>query len=230
MRIGTHAVADELGENRRVATLRAPGVLEHQNACALADDEPVPLDIPGPAGARGLVVAGRQGPHGREAGDAERRDAGFRAAANHGVRVAVLNQTTGIAHRVRAGRAGGRDRRIRTLGAEAHRDLPGRQVDDRGQDEERRDAFGAALDQDPVLPLDHFEPADAAADHHADALGIVRADPKTARLNRHRRGGDGELDEASALLHVLLVDPLQRVELRHLAGERASGSPWHRTA
>ena len=141
------------------------------------------------------------------------------AAADHRVRVSALDQPERVADGVRAGRAGGRDRRVRSLRAETNRDEPGGQVDDRRQDEEGRDAFGSALQQDAVLALDHLEPADAAADDHSDPRRVRRLDPQPALIHRHRRGGDRELDEARALLDVLLVEPAERIEPRHLAGE-----------
>ena len=107
---------------------------------------------------------------------AERRDAGLGAAAHHRIGVAVLDQPERVADRVRPGRAGRGHGGARALGAEPERHLAGRQVDDGREDEERRDAVRPALEQDPMLPLDDLEAADAAADDHADPRGVVRAD------------------------------------------------------
>ena len=177
MRIGTHAVADELRKDGRASAAGMFSFFQHQDACAFADDEAVARHVPRAARPRRVVVARRERAHGRKSGDAQRRDAGFRAAADHRVGIAVLDQASGIANRVRAGRARGRGRRVRALGAQPHRDLARRQVHDRGQDEEGRDAIGSALEQDPVFALDDLEAADAAADDDADALVIVRIDP-----------------------------------------------------
>jgi hypothetical protein len=175
--------------------------------------------VPRTAGARRVVVSLRQGAHRRETGDAERGDARFRTAANHRVGIAALNEPERVANGVCAGGARRRHRRIGSLGAEPHRDEAGREVDDRGEDEERRDAVRTALEQYPMFPLDHLESADAAADDDPDTGRVGGGHLQPALLHRHGRGGDGELDEAGALLDVFLVEPLERVEGRDLAGE-----------
>ena len=121
-----------------------------------------------------------------------------------------------------ARRARGGDGGIRALCAEAQRHLAGRKVHNRRQDEERRDPIGPAFEQDAVLAFDDLEPADAAADQHTDASRIRRLHAEPARLDRHGRRGNRELDEASTLLDVLLVHPVERIEPGHLAGEPAA--------
>ncbi len=96
---------------------------------------------------------------------------------------------------------------------------PSREVDDGREDEERRDAVGPALEQDPVLPLDHLEPADAAADHDADPIGVRRGHLEPAGVHRDGRGRQRELDEAGAFLDFLLLHPGQRIEVLHFAGK-----------
>ena len=64
-----------------------------------------------------------------------------------------------------------------------------------------------------MLPLDHLEAADAAADDHADPRGVFRRGPAgRCHFDRHRRGRQRELDEAAAFLEVLLVEPVERIE------------------
>src|SRR5690606_14421576 len=58
--VATHAEAGELGIDARAARLRALVFLHHQHAGAVAHDEAVALDVPGPRGLLRLVVAGRQ--------------------------------------------------------------------------------------------------------------------------------------------------------------------------
>ena len=70
-----------------------------------------------------------------------------------------------------------------------------------------------------MLAFNHLEPTDPAADDHTDAGGIGGVDAEAALLHRHRRRCDRELDEPGALLHFLLLDPPQRIEVRHFAGE-----------
>ena len=55
--IGAHAVADNLGQNRRAAPLCEFQFLDNQNARAFADDKSVAVLVPGTAGPLRLVVA-----------------------------------------------------------------------------------------------------------------------------------------------------------------------------
>ena len=61
MRIGTHAVAEKLRKDGSASTASVLSFFQHQNACALADDEPVARDVPRTARARGVVVAASRG-------------------------------------------------------------------------------------------------------------------------------------------------------------------------
>jgi hypothetical protein len=217
--IRAHPVADQLRQDVRAARVRLPDLLEHQDAGALSHDESVAAVIPGTARVGRIVVALRERAHRGKPRDAERRNARFGAAADHRIRVAPLDQPEGVPDRMRASGAGGGDRRVRALGAEAHGHVACREIDDRREDEEWRDAIGTPLEQRAMFPLDHLETADAAADHHPDARRVGGIDPETALLHRHRGGGDRELHEAGAFLHVLAIDPEQRVEPRHFPGE-----------
>ena len=173
IRVAAHAVADHLRQNRRAAPLGVFQFFENQDARAFADDEAVAIVIPR-AGRRaaGSSLRCDSARMARESADAQRRDAGFRAAADHHVGIAVLDHAEGIADRVRAGGAGRRGGRIRTLRAGADGNVARRQIDDGRRNEKRRDAAGAFFEQDLVLALDHFESADAAADVDAGALGV----------------------------------------------------------
>ena len=51
IRVGRHAVADQLGVDARAARLRVLELLEDQDAGALADDEAVAILVERPAGA-----------------------------------------------------------------------------------------------------------------------------------------------------------------------------------
>ena len=219
VRVGAHPVPDQLGQDRRAAALGHRALFQHEDARTFADDEAVAAGVPGTAGAFGRVVARGQRAHGGKAGDAQRRDAGLGAAADHRVGVAALHQAEPVADGVSAGGARRRHGRVGALGAKAHRDLSGRQVHDRRENEERRDALGALLEQHAMFALDHLEAADAAADDDAHARGVVGPHDQAAGREGDVGGRDGELDEAPALLDVLAVDPPQRVEPFHLAGK-----------
>ena len=98
-RVGAHAEADQLGVDLRAAPLRVLVLLEHEHAGAFAEDEAVAVLVPRARGGRGIVVAGRERARRREAADAERRDGRLRAAGDHHVGVAVLDQPAGHADR-----------------------------------------------------------------------------------------------------------------------------------
>src|SRR5437870_1675409 len=77
--------------------------------------------------------------HGGESADAHGGNGGFGASGNHYIGVMVLDDAEGIADGVGAGGAGRGRRFIRALGAEAHGNVSGGEVDDGGRNEERRD-------------------------------------------------------------------------------------------
>ena len=174
VRVAGHPVAGDLGVDRRAARLRVGQVLEDQDARALAEDEAVPVLVPGPRRGRRVVVARRERAHRREAADRERRDDRLGAARDHRVRVAPADDVRGVADRV-GGRRAGR-RAVAVFGPFApgqDRDEPRRHVDDETRDEERADPAGPLLEDDLVRLLDERQPADPRADAHADALGVL---------------------------------------------------------
>ena len=114
-RVGAHPVPRHLGQDVRAAPLRELQLFEHQNPGALADHKSVALAIPRARRALRLVVARRERAHGGKSADAHGRDAGFGAAADHGIGVAALDEAERIADGMRAGGAGRRGRGIRTL-------------------------------------------------------------------------------------------------------------------
>ena len=83
------------------------------------------------------------------------------AARDHHISIIVLNDTEGISDGVGAGGARRGCRLVGTLGAVAHRDLSGGEIDDGGWNEERGDTARATFDQVSVLALDDVESADA---------------------------------------------------------------------
>ena len=141
--VAGEAVADHLGVDLRAARLGVLQLLEHQGAGALAHDEAVAVLVIGArAPGRVVVEVGRHGAAGDEAGDADLADRRLRAAGDHDVGVAVLDEAHGVAHRVGARGAGGDHRVIRALEAVADRDLTRGQIDQGRGDEERADAGG----------------------------------------------------------------------------------------
>src|ERR1017187_3275754 len=136
-------------------------LFEDKDASAFAHDEAVAIPVPGTTGASRVVIARGEGAHGGESADAHGSDGGFGASGNHHVGIAVLDDAEGIADGVGAGSASRGRRLIRTLGAEAHGNVSGGEVDDGGGNKKRRDLARAALDERGMFALDHVESADA---------------------------------------------------------------------
>ena len=169
----------------------------------------------------GVVVAGREGPHGAEAADGERRDRGLGAAGDHDVRVAVLDGPHGLADGVSARRAGRHRGPVRPLGAEEDADLARGHVDDHLRHEERADAAHALLRRRRALVSSKTaDAADAGADDDPDPLGVLRSSiSRPELLERHLGGGDRVLGEEVHAAGLLLVHPVLGVEVLDLAGE-----------
>ena len=90
-------------------------LFEHHDAGAFAHHEPVAVRIIGARGLGGLVVPiGGQRLAGRETSQCDAADRGLGAAGNHDVRIVQGDQPGGVADGMRARRAGGDDRVVRT--------------------------------------------------------------------------------------------------------------------
>ena len=100
------AVAGELGEDAGAAALGVLQRFEDEDAGALGADEAVAVAVEGAAGLRRVVVAGREGAHDVEAGEAQLADAGLAAAGDHHVGAAEADDVERVAHRLGAGGAG----------------------------------------------------------------------------------------------------------------------------
>ncbi len=109
---------------------------------------------------------------------------------------------------------------VRPLGAEADRDLPGRQVDDGAEGMKNGEILrgppsryamcSRSMVVNPPMPEPMNTPTRGAISGVTVELGVV---------HRKLRGGDGELNEDVHLLQFLFLDPLQRVEALDLAGK-----------
>ena len=91
--------------------------------------------------------------------------------------------------------------------------MPGSEVDDRRRNKERRNLTWTAFHQVAMLAFDYVEPADTAADIDAAAFPELRALRETGRLHGEFARRQGEEDEASHLLHVPLIDEVQRIKI-----------------
>ena len=90
-RIAAHAVADELGENTRTASLGKFKFLKDQNPGAFPDNKTVTLGIKRPRRMFRIVIPRRKSPHRSKPRHGHRRYCAFSAAADHGVRIAAFN-------------------------------------------------------------------------------------------------------------------------------------------
>ena len=219
MRVARHPVPHDLAVDPGVAPARVLERLQHEDAPALAAHEAVAPGVERPRRLLRLVVARRHRLHRAEARDGQRHHDGLRAARDHHVGVAALDQAEGVAERVVAGGAGGDHGGVRPLGAEAHRDEPGRHVDDEHRDEERRDAVGALLDEHLVRVEERGDAADARADEHAEARAVQPGRVEAGVLDGHDGARHRVLEVRVEPARVLLVDVLQLVEVADLAGD-----------
>ena len=126
-----------------------------------------------------IVVALAHRLHRAEARHAERNHRGFRAAADHDVRVIALDVPERFSDGVAAGGTGGDQPEVGAAGAVTDRNITGGQVADHHRDQQRRNLARAAFLQDAVLIAHRLQSADAAGNDHADA---VRIDAAAAQL------------------------------------------------
>src|SRR3546814_18895344 len=105
--------------------------LQHHDACALAHDETVAVDIIRTWSALRLVVEiGGKRTRLSESGNAERADCTFGATGQHNVSIIHCAHAGRIANAVRARRTGPDNGVVRAPPAIFHTDLPQNQVDE----------------------------------------------------------------------------------------------------
>src|ERR1022692_2255261 len=136
-------------------------LFEDKDASAFAHDEAVAIPVPGTTGASRVVIARGESAHGGESANAHGSDGGLGASGNHYVGIAVLDDAERIADGVGAGGAGGGRRFVGALGAEAHGDVSGGEVDDGGGNKKWRDLARAAFEESCMFAFDHVESANA---------------------------------------------------------------------
>lgn len=195
---------------------------QHQYARAFADNEAVAAFVPRTGSGGGVVVAGGEGFHRGKTAHAQSADCAFRAAGNHYVRVAVFDQSGGIADGVRAGGTGGNHPVARAAVAFEDGNVSGNQVDQRTGDKERVDFARAAFDYGFAGDLDAGQSADAGADVHADAVFVEVFHIVQARIGDCLQcGGNAVVDEYVHPARFFRADVLSDVETAHFAGDTA---------
>jgi hypothetical protein len=103
--------------------------------------------------------------------------------------------------------------------------LSGGEIDDGGNDEERRNAIGSIVEQFRVFAFDGPEIADAAADVSAGVLGDA-VGKLTFRRHLDAAVGDGFdrrrdriMNKGAHFARLFLSDECQRVEVFYFAGK-----------
>src|SRR5437763_16723524 len=92
------------------------------------------------------------------------------------------------------------------LGSRPDGNIAGCEIYNRGRDEKGRYAARALFEQDLVLALDHFKPADSASDIDAGAIRLLRVYLETGLAHGELSRRYGELDESTHLLYFFLFD------------------------
>src|SRR5579871_4404465 len=219
--VGRHAIANDFRNDGSSAPPGMLKLLKNKNACAFADDKAIAPLIPRATGLLWIIIARGKRAHRRESTNAHASDGSFRAASDHHVGIAILNDAEGITHGMRTGGTSCRRGLVRSLGSVAHGNLSRRQIDNRRRNEKRRYLPRAALHQCGVFALDDIESTDPGANVHADTLIIFGSDLEAGALDGFIRGGKRQMDEASHFLDFFFLDVVQRVEVLDLGGDPA---------
>ena len=218
VRVRTHAEANQLGIDAGAPLLRVLQLFQDQHPGALAQDEAIPVAVPGPAGGLRIIVARRQGLHGCKSAHAQGRQVGLGAAGQHHVGVAVGDETPGVTHAVQPGGAGTDDGIAGPLKTQHDGQLPGHQIDDRPRHEERRDAPRPALEVVLVRGLDQGKATDAGAHEGAEALRVLLGDLQSTVAKGLQARCHAVMDEGVEVPQLLRVHPVGGVEVPHFPG------------
>ena len=159
--VGAGAVAHDLALDAGAAGFGELPVLEHEHHAALAHHEAVAVDVPGPAGFLGLVVALTHGLDLAEGAHGQRRDGGLGATGQHRLGVPALDDLGGLADAVAGRRAGADDGVVGTAGAGVHGHDAGGHVRDHHGHRERADPLDAAVQHGRVALFDLLHATDA---------------------------------------------------------------------
>ena len=142
VRVAGHAVADNLGDNFRAATLRKFERFEDQNARAFAHHEAIAFGVERTAGAFRFVIARGKRAHGGESADAHGGNGSFRATRDHHFRIAALNDLERVAHGVRRSGASRGRGGVRALRAIANRNVARGEIHNCRRNEKGRNLAG----------------------------------------------------------------------------------------
>ena len=192
---------------------------ENQRAGAFAHHEAVALFVERPRGVVRVVVAPRKRSHIAETGQRAVANRRFGAAGDHRVGLAVLQEVESEAQRVRRRRAGRNRRSIRALRSGANRNVAGGHVRDHHRNQKGADAIRAFFDQLAEFALPRRQTANAAADDHANALGVGLVNLETGLSQRFVGRHDRQMDETIHPARFLTVNVVFDIEVFDFAAE-----------
>ena len=172
--VGAHAEAEYFAINLGAPGLRTFKLFEHQYSGTRTEDKAITFGVPWTARGLWIVVAFRQGLHGGECGDRNRRRGVFGTADDHHIGIAMLNHARTDTDVVRARRARRNDRNIGAGVAIDDGKIAGNHVDDGCRHKKRRYAARAFFDQDGMGLLDGIDTADTGADRNAVPVCVIR--------------------------------------------------------
>ena len=210
--------AGDLRQGLGAARERMLKRLEDHRSGALARNEPAAIEVERARRARRVLLAGKRAQVG-ETGDADGVHAFLGAARKRHVGIAVTDVAHSLADAVGARSARGDDVHALALHAVADGEVARGDVADHRGHEQRVHALGALLEQRLKAAFEFIDTADAAAEHHGHARGVLVVHGKPRLGDCLVGGDDGVLHEALEPAALLLREAvLGGVEARDLAG------------
>ena len=216
VRIAGRAIPRDFGEDRRPAGFGMAALLQDKHPGPLAEDEAFAVEAERPRGPGGVVPgAGRDETHPLKGKEDTRRDGRISPAGQHHRDDPAANQRCGVANRIGAARAAGRDHMADAVQLERDRDLAGHHPDDRHRDRVGGHALPAVAEELGVLTLGDVDAARAAADDHA-GVRLVEAEPRI----RPRFGCGDDRDERRARVPPRVAAARRRPPVRRTRVDR----------
>ena len=229
MRVRTHAVPDQLRSNIRTARLGVLEFLQYQDACPLSQYEAIPSLVERAGRRLGLVVARRQRLHVAKPGDGQRRNGGFGAPGNHGVRFAHLDEPERFAQRMGRRGTGGYRAVIRPPGAKPYGHQARGHIRNEHGHEERGHPARPLIEIESTLLLEGLDSTDPATDDHTGPIAGRLAAVPTCVTDRHLCSRDPILSVAVRSLGLFAIHVIRRIEILDLARDSRVEVAWIET-
>ena len=213
-------VADDLGVDVRAARQRMFQRFEHQDRRPLAHHEAVAVAVKGPARRLRIVAALAQRAHDVKGRHGDGQNGRLASTRHHHIRVAAAQQLEGLATRRRAAGAGTHHRVIGPLQVVVDGNLAARAVHEHVGNHERAHLAQPLLARQIEVLAEAANAADAAANDHADARGVLRRHVQAGVGHGLLRGNQRVLDARIETARFFAIHVLARIEVAHLAGKR----------